>query len=61
MDKHETNILFEHTKALRAGRLLIDAPKKDKDYAFVRKHRDRSKSRRRSGEWKSFGIIEIKK
>ena len=37
-----------------------DAPKKEKEYAFVRK-RERSKSRRRSGEWKSFGIIEIKK
>lgn len=61
MDRHETNILFEHTKALRAGRLLIDAPKREKEYAFFRK-KERSKSRRRgSGEWKSFGIIEYKK
>lgn len=60
MDKHETNILFEHTKALREGRLLLEAPKKEKEYAFYRK-RDRSKSRSRGGEWKSFGILEYKK
>lgn len=60
MDKHETNILFEHTKALREGRLLLEAPKKEKEYAFYRK-RDRSKSRNRGGEWKSFGILEYKK
>ena len=65
MDKHETNILFDHTKALRAGRLLIDAPKEKRpEYAFYRK-RDRSKSRNRSGssggEWKKFGILEYKK
>lgn len=63
MDKHETNILFDHTKALRGGRLLLDAPKKEKpEYAFYRK-RDRSKSRVRdgSGEWKKFGILEYKR
>jgi len=63
MDKHETNILFDHTKALRAGRLLLDAPKEKKpDYAWYRK-RDRSKSRNRkdSGEWTRFGILEYKK
>lgn len=62
MDKHETNILFDHTKALRAGRLLLEAPKKEKEYAWYRK-RDRSKSRVRDsgGEWKKFGILEIKR
>jgi len=63
MDKHETNILFDHTKALRTGRLLLDAPKKEKpEYAFYRK-RDRSKSRVRDGggEWKKFGILEYKR
>nr|OQO22268.1 hypothetical protein B0A51_09325 [Rachicladosporium sp. CCFEE 5018] len=61
MDKYETNILFDHTKALRAGRLLIEAPKNEKAYAFYRK-RDRSKSRNRNdGEWKKFGILEYKK
>jgi len=62
MDKQETNILFDHTKALRAGRLPLEAPKKDKpDYAFYRK-RDRSKSRSRNdGEWKKFGILEYKR
>lgn len=59
MDKHETDILFEHTKALRAGRLLIEAPKKERELALFRK-RDRSKSRGR-GEWKKFGIIEYKR
>jgi hypothetical protein len=47
MDKHETNILFDHTKALRSGRLLFDTPKKEKpEYAFYYKQ-DRSKSRMR--------------
>ncbi|KAM0723109.1 hypothetical protein Q7P37_001309 [Cladosporium fusiforme] len=61
MDKHETNILFDHTKALRAGRLLLEAPKEKRpEYAWYRK-RDRSKSRTREGEWKKFGILEIKR
>lgn len=61
MDKHETNILFDHTKALRAGRLLLEAPKEKRpEYAWYRK-RDRSKSRTRDGEWKKFGILEIKR
>lgn len=61
MDKHETNILFDHTKALRAGRLLIEAPKEQKAYAFYRKPA-RSKSRNRDdGGWKKFGILEYKK
>lgn len=64
MDKHDTNVLFDHTKALRAGRLLLDAPKEKKpEYAWYRK-RDRSKSRNRGGsggEWTRFGILEYKK
>ncbi len=63
MSKHETNVLFDHTKALRAGRLLLDAPSEKKpEYAWYRK-RDRSKSRVRDGggEWKKFGILEIKR
>jgi len=44
MDKAETDILFEHTRRLRKGKLLIEAPKKEKrEFAWVRK-RDRSKS-----------------
>lgn len=60
MEKRETDLLFEHTKMLRSKRLLLDAPKKDKQYAF---YRERSKSRGRghSGEWKKFGIFEYKK
>lgn len=53
MDKYETEVLFEHTRRLRAGKLLLDAPGKDKkQYAFFRK-RDRSRSR-----VKAVGILE---
>ena len=54
MDKYETEVLFEHTKRLRAGKLLLDAPKDKKNYAFYRK-RDRSSSR-----VKKVGILEFK-
>lgn len=55
MDKYETEVLFEHTRRLRAGKLLLDAPGKDKkNYAFYRK-RDRSSSR-----VKKVGILEFK-
>ncbi|GAB7325108.1 hypothetical protein MBLNU13_g09195t2 [Cladosporium sp. NU13] len=59
MDKHETNILFDHTKRLREGRLLLEAPSKEKrpEYAFYRK-RSKSRARDGSGEWKKFGILE---
>jgi hypothetical protein len=62
MDKHETNILFDHTKRLREGRLLLEAPSKEKrpEYAFYRK-RSKSRARDGSGEWKKFGILEYKK
>ncbi|EMD00699.1 hypothetical protein BAUCODRAFT_127820 [Baudoinia panamericana UAMH 10762] len=57
MDRYETEVLFEHTRRLRAGdrKLLIEAPKKEKNYAWYRK-RDRSSSRVRQ-----VGILEVKK
>jgi len=55
LDKYETEVLFEHTKRLRSGKLLIEAPKKEKEYAWYRK-RDRSTSRVRK-----VGILEYKK
>jgi hypothetical protein len=65
MDKHETNILFDHTKRLRDGRLLLDAPSKGKrpEYAF---YRERSKSRGNEQDEdeyarKKFGILEYKR
>ncbi|KAK4942634.1 Multidrug resistance protein [Elasticomyces elasticus] len=62
MDKHETDILFEHTRRLRERdyKLLIE-PKKDKkpEYAWVRK-RERSKSTGRK-EIKKVGILEIRR
>ena len=57
MDKYETEVLFEHTKRLRSGRLLLDAPKKEPQYAWYRK-RDRSNSRVRRDK---VGILELKK
>lgn len=55
MDKYETEVLFEHTRRLRSGKLLIEGPKeKDKQYAWFRK-RDRSTSRVRK-----VGILEFK-
>ena len=56
MDKYETEVLFEHTRRLRAGKLLLEPGKdKDKQYAWYRK-RDRSSSRVRK-----VGILEFKK
>lgn len=55
LDKYETEVLFEHTKRLRSGKLLIEAPKKEKEYAWYRK-RDRSTSQVRK-----VGILEYKK
>ncbi|KAK0847940.1 hypothetical protein LTR03_006066 [Friedmanniomyces endolithicus] len=57
MTRHETDILFEHTRRLRAGDrlLLIEAPKKEeKTFAWYRKKGgggggDRSRSRGRVG------------
>lgn len=44
MSKAETDILFEHTRRLRKGKLLLEPAKKEKkEFAWVRK-RDRSKS-----------------
>ena len=57
MDKYETEVLFEHTKRLRSGRLLLEAPRKEKEYAWFRK-RDRSGSRVRRDK---IGILELKK
>lgn len=54
MDKYETEVLFEHTRKLRAGgRLLLEPPKQEKNFAFYRK-RDRSTSR-----VKKLGILEM--
>ncbi|KAK5168080.1 uncharacterized protein LTR77_006648 [Saxophila tyrrhenica] len=55
MDKYETEVLFEHTRRLRAGKLLLEPPKKEKDFAWYRK-RDRSSSR-----VKRVGILELSK
>ena len=53
MDKHQTEVLFEHTKRLRAGNLLIEPKKeKERELAFFKK-KSRSKSRTRK-----FGILE---
>ena len=54
MDTYQTEVLFEHTKRLRAGKLLIEAPKEKPNYAWYRK-RDRSSSR-----VKKVGILEFK-
>ena len=55
MDKYETEVLFEHTRKLRAGggTLLLEPKKEEKQYAFYRK-RDRSRSRIRK-----VGILEL--
>ncbi|KAK5114925.1 hypothetical protein LTR62_002084 [Meristemomyces frigidus] len=58
MTKYETDVLFEHTRRIRAGdrTLLIEEPKKDaKNYAWYRK-RDRSSSRVRK-----VGILEVQR
>lgn len=56
MDKYETEVLFEHTKRLRSGKLLLEGSKDDdrKKYAWYRK-RDRSSSHVRKS-----GILEYK-
>nr|POE71442.1 hypothetical protein CFP56_62537 [Quercus suber] len=54
MDKYETDVLFEHTKRLRSGKLLLETSKDDKKYAWYRK-RDRSSSRVRK-----IGILEFR-
>ncbi|KAI6789317.1 hypothetical protein KC361_g8596 [Hortaea werneckii] len=55
MDKYETEVLFEHTRRLRSGKLLLEVPKERPHYAWYRK-RDRSSSRVRK-----VGILEYKK
>ena len=56
MDKYETDVLFEHTRRLRErGKLLLEPPKDEKQYAWYRK-RDRSSSRVRK-----VGILEVKR
>ncbi|KAJ9626528.1 hypothetical protein H2203_004161 [Taxawa tesnikishii (nom. ined.)] len=58
MDKYETEVLFEHTRRLRKGRLLIEEPSKKKknEYAFVRR-RSRSKSTGRKE--RRIEVVEI--
>jgi len=57
MDQYETEVLFEHTKRLRSGKLLLEAPPRDPrpQYAWYRK-RDRSSSRVRR-----MGILEVRR
>ncbi|KAK3708925.1 Multidrug resistance protein [Vermiconidia calcicola] len=57
MDKYETDVLFEHTRRLRAGgsKLLLEPAGKQPNYAWYRK-RDRSTSRVRK-----LGILEVRK
>lgn len=54
MDKRETDVLFEHTSRLRS-KLLLEAPKKEKEYAWVRR---RSKSRVAKDR---IGILKIER
>lgn len=58
MDKYETDVLFEHTKRLRSGKLLLEAPKKRQEYAWFRS-RGRSRSKGGKGEIKRYGILEV--
>ena len=55
MDKYETEVLFEHTKRLRGGKLLLEPARDKPKYAWYRK-RDRSSSR-----VKKLGILEIER
>ena len=55
MDQRETDVLFEHTSRLRAGKLLIEPAKKEKEFAWYRK---RSRSR---GAPAKIGIVEFKR
>jgi len=61
LDVHETNVLFEHTKRLRAGNktgLLLEPARDKPQYAWVR-HRGNSRSRSRGRVKKGLGIIEL--
>lgn len=60
MDKYETDVLFEHTRRLRSGKLLLEAPKNEKQYAWYRT-RSRSRSKNGKGQIERFGILELKK
>lgn len=61
MDKYETEVLFNHTRQLRAGklpgeqRLMLEGPRVDKEFALYRK-RDRS-----TGRVKKLGVLEFKR
>ncbi|KAL9092294.1 MAG: hypothetical protein Q9165_004468 [Trypethelium subeluteriae] len=54
MDRHETDVLFEHTRRHRGKRLLIEQKKPEKKYAWVR-HKSRSPSA--SGDVKVMEIV----
>ncbi|KAF1826169.1 uncharacterized protein K489DRAFT_108610 [Dissoconium aciculare CBS 342.82] len=58
LTREETELLFEHTRRLRAGTLLIESSgssKKKHEYAWVR-HRSKS----RNGRGERVGILELK-
>ena len=38
MDKYELDVVFEHTKQLRSGKLLVEAGKQKPEYAWYRKN-----------------------
>ena len=45
MDRHETEVLFEHTRRHRSKKLLLESKKPEKKYAWV-KHKSRSPTER---------------
>ena len=53
MDRHETEVLFEHTRRHRAKRLLLEEKKPEKKYAWVRR-KSRSPS---TGDVKVMEIV----
>ena len=55
MEKRDTDILFEHTQRRRTATLTLEAPKKQKELAWVRK---RSRSR---GAPVRLGIVELRR
>ncbi|KAI9656863.1 MAG: hypothetical protein M1821_003502 [Bathelium mastoideum] len=55
MDRHETEVLFEHTRRHRTKQLLIEQKKPEKKYAWVR-HKSRSPSYGR-GDVKVMEIV----
>ncbi|KAK5016993.1 hypothetical protein BJ546DRAFT_92562 [Cryomyces antarcticus] len=57
MDKHQTEVLFEHTRRLRKGALLVEPKKAKPEYAWVRK-RERSKSKGRE-KVRTIGVTEL--